>query len=165
MSRLGIAKIVVILQAHCTGGTFNGRDLTGSWHCSCGASGKVEAPAGSTLHDRLAALSVPANHHLAEVLAAAIDLAGRTVDVDPLGADELAVEYHRRGTELLLAVGEHRRAMHWRVERSLVTVMLAGAKLRVIEAGSYELHGHPVVVVDDEGDLDGDAPTFELVVS
>ena len=109
--------------------------------------------------------------HLAEVIAAAVDLARRTVHVDAIGADQLAVEYYRRGTEIVMAAGGHdasqryRRAMHWRIERSLVTVMLAGNKLRVIEAGSYGLHGIPVRVVDDEGDLDGDAPTFELVVS
>lgn len=132
------------------------------WYCSCDTVGVAASMEG---------FIVAARRHVAEVLAAAIELARRTVHVNSLGADELAEQYYDRAGRILNLLGlegcgtrgpvEH----FWHVDTDLILTMLNAGRMTVVTTGTYELHGVPVRGHETAGDLDDDAPVFELVIS
>lgn len=173
MSRLSVDDIMALFAAHDVITTRTAGGPHGDpaaqwfrWNCRCGDGGERVIDMTEVAAGRGVPFPALGRRHLAEVIAAAVELSQRE-PAQSFSADEAAADYYRQAAQIMNRIGGHWPRLNyvWRIESSIVSCLLRAGNLRVVRSGVYELHGIRVMSVQDPGSLDDDAPTFELVVS
>lgn len=149
------------------------------WTCQCGVNGEIavdEARLQAGKSDHLEQLTRARRVHIAEVLMARFPAPAAPATGETLAGREAAEGYHSRADLMLRKIGMWAPGsrdvfsgveVYWRIDRELVRLLSEAELIRYdMDANEYLLHDVRVLIHDgDPWELDGDTPTFELVIS